>query len=330
MDNEQQDFTIFVSYCSEDYELAESICIQLNNCFEGKIKYYLAKKSILVSEDWKKELKKNIENSQAIISILTKNSISRPWVYVEWSPYWLADKAQFFLLSKDLTESDLIKPMQDLQCIKINEKDSIKQLFEKICEIANIKEIPYVKLNKFMSEIGKITKLKPGNIDSGDTKNFKTREQLKRNPEVHIAGICIKEIKGVIKFLIAKRNPNRDLYPSLYECCGGQLEKNEYFSSGVIRHYLQEMNIKVSVEEDLFHIYSIYDKNQGIIPGLMFLCKHVSGTAKSKNHSEIKWIKEEELNNIPDPELIPTLKKEIIGLLDQYRKKYKIKKPTKR
>ena len=150
---------------------------------------------------------------------------------------------------------------------------------------------------------------------------YRRRENIREMPEVHVAGFCIKEEKSTIKVLIAKRNGDRILYPSLYEGCGGQLKGGETFEEGVLRHFSGEMSILVAVYEDLHTFYVIREPSQPCIQGIAFLCRYLSGEPKSDNHSELKWVDIKELKNMEDQSFIPNVKNEIISLVERYEKK---------
>jgi len=89
---------------------------------------------------------------------------------------------------------------------------------------------------------------------------FLTREDIRLTPEVHIAGICVKKEHNTIKALIAKRNSNRKLFPNLYEGCGGQLDRDETFVTGVKRHYKLELKVDVDAIEDIHKFYQAVEK----------------------------------------------------------------------
>jgi len=55
---------------------------------------------------------------------------------------------------------------------------------------------------------------------------FSPREEMRENPEVHVAGICFKKEHGKNFVLLGQRAKNRKLFPMLYEGCGGQLAHN--------------------------------------------------------------------------------------------------------
>ncbi|RCV63732.1 hypothetical protein C5S53_12570 [Methanophagales archaeon] len=148
---------------------------------------------------------------------------------------------------------------------------------------------------------------------------FTPREKMREAPEIHVAGLCIKIAKGNIMALIARRETNRKLYPGLYEGCGGQLAYSEALIDGVKRHFRLEMDIDVDVIERIHNFYEIKEPNEPLIPGIKFLCLYSAGTQESKNHSEIRWVSEEELKLIPPEEFIPGLKDDFINFIEMYK-----------
>lgn len=161
---------------------------------------------------------------------------------------------------------------------------------------------------------------------------FLTREELKQTPEVHVAGICVKEVDGKLEILIAKRKRSRDIYPEKFEGCGGQITSNEIFTTGVRRHFKKEMNIDVEVIEDIHLFYYIpvnsNPKTKANIPGIFFMCKFIAGTPSSANHDNIKWLPFDDFKVMDEEDFIPNLKKETIELVNRYNLKIE-KKPKK-
>ncbi len=70
-----------------------------------------------------------------------------------------------------------------------------------------------------------------------------------------------------------------------------------------------------------FHVfYEIREPNEPVIPGIRFLCRRVgSNEPWSTNHSELKWVTEEEFANMSSEDFVGNLKHEIIQLLVAYR-----------
>ena len=142
--------------------------------------------------------------------------------------------------------------------------------------------------------------------------NHVNREDVKHRPEVHVAGLCFKKDNGEIRVLISRRSPTRELFPGLYEGCGGQLQEGEMFAEGVKRHFKDEMGIEVKVWESAYTIYGIQRESRLTIPGICYLCAYVSGKARSPNHTEHRWVTEDELRQMSEGEFIPSMKRKIL------------------
>jgi 8-oxo-dGTP pyrophosphatase MutT (NUDIX family) len=142
------------------------------------------------------------------------------------------------------------------------------------------------------------------------------REDLRQWVEVHVAGVCLRsENGGETLALIAKRNKERNLYPGKWECCGGQLQRGESFMDGAKRHFEQEMGIEV-VPLSFYRLYDIPLPNGNVIPGIRFLCLYVSGEADSENHSEIRWVKKDEIESMDDDVFVPGIRQTMLVWMD--------------
>lgn len=197
----------------------------------------------------------------------------------------------------------------------------IARPFGIVIEKDDFPNLPQSSQYNFVKQIRKLEGI-VDDVDVWVTNEISTqlipREKIREAPEVHVAGLCIKIEEGRIKALIARRNPNRKLFPGLYEGCGGQLTYSESFIEGVKRHFRLEMHIDVEVVESIHKFYEIIESNEPLIPGIKFLCIYRGGIPKSKNHSEIKWVNEEELKTIHPNEFIPGLKNDFIDFIEKF------------
>jgi hypothetical protein len=156
-------------------------------------------------------------------------------------------------------------------------------------------------------------------VSAGIYREFQARESLRETPEVHVAGVCIKHNGERLEILVARRNDDRALFPGKLEGCGGQLRRSESFQDGVMRHYKTEMGIEVTVVKDIPpELYLIERPASPIVPGLRFLCVHVSGEPKSPNHSAIWWVTQDEFIKIPNEEFIEGVKDSFVRLIQKY------------
>ena len=105
-------YSIFLSHATEDAAIAKTIKEKLNKIFP-ELSIYLATDEIRSGTKWKDELKQNLQEHNAIITLISQISIDKPWIYTEWSPFWMAEKPFHLLLLDDKLKKDLIGPMKD-------------------------------------------------------------------------------------------------------------------------------------------------------------------------------------------------------------------------
>jgi ADP-ribose pyrophosphatase YjhB (NUDIX family) len=148
---------------------------------------------------------------------------------------------------------------------------------------------------------------------------FYMRENLRETPEVHVAGYAIRRVGDTVQILLAKRTDTREVFPGVYEGCGGQLRRDETFEQGVVRHFRTEMQITVRPRTEYHYLYTIAVPRVHIIPGIAFLCEYVEGEPSSPNHSAVQWITVQQFTNMSPDALIPGTKKSVAALLKRYR-----------
>lgn len=123
-------FKIFFSHTNSDSAIAKKITNNLTLAFDGHVRFYLAIDAIMGGDKWKDSIQKNLKECDAIMSLITPASISKPWIYIEWSHFWLMDKKSFTLVSKGVDTSKIIHPMQERNFIRLDNPDHIMHLFK--------------------------------------------------------------------------------------------------------------------------------------------------------------------------------------------------------
>ena len=141
------------------------------------------------------------------------------------------------------------------------------------------------------------------------------RENQIQKIEVHVAGICFRETDRDIEVLIAKRQPTRKLYPSKWECGGGQVNAGENFVEAVKRQTEEELGVIIE-RAMVFDTYEIDtpDLEQKKIPGIKFVCfwkEYVDGSGPKidlEEFSEFRW---QSINDLGDIDFISGIEKDI-------------------
>ena len=147
-------YKVFISYTAKDQKIAEEIKRNLSNAFRGHIEFFFAHHDIQAGDAWKDEIISNIEESNAIISIITKNSINKPWIFIEWSAFWIASKKYYILVADDVNVTDLVSPMQERQLTYISSVDSVKGILNRLSEdSAYPRDVPFNKAEDFVISV---------------------------------------------------------------------------------------------------------------------------------------------------------------------------------
>lgn len=123
-------YNIFLSHSEIDTPIAKAVAKIINDVFAGDIFIYLALENVVGGAAWKNELKENLDRCDAIITIFTQESLFKPWIYVEWSPFWLKNKIYYTLITNDISNADLIQPMIDRQVINLNKTEDVRLFFK--------------------------------------------------------------------------------------------------------------------------------------------------------------------------------------------------------
>lgn len=127
---------VFISVSSKEKKLGEAFVNRLTILFDNKLEFSLF--DIPTGVVWKNKLKSNLEESSILISILTPFYLQSPWAYIEWTPFWLADKHTFIAIpSREMSDSRL-DVFKDLQFVFFNEVDKLTSLVNQIKSITRI------------------------------------------------------------------------------------------------------------------------------------------------------------------------------------------------
>lgn len=127
---------VFISVSSKEKKLGETFINRLTLLFDNKLEFSLF--DIPTGVVWKSKLKNNLEESSILISILTPFYLQSPWAYIEWTPFWLADKHTFIVIpSREMSDSRL-DVFKDVQFAFFNEVDKLTSLVNQIKNITGI------------------------------------------------------------------------------------------------------------------------------------------------------------------------------------------------
>lgn len=133
-------YSVFVSHASSDRCLATAVTNIIKQAFAGQVEPYLAHARIRGGAKWKEELRTHLNQCDAIITLVTPDSIDRPWVHVEWSPFWLHDKQFYVLAAPGVDTTRLVEPMRDSQIVALQDEERVGGFLDNLRDGAGLPE----------------------------------------------------------------------------------------------------------------------------------------------------------------------------------------------
>lgn len=97
------------------------------------------------------------------------------------------------------------------------------------------------------------------------------------------------------RLLVARRGPGR-AHAGLWELPGGKVEPGEQDKEALVREWIEELDLQVLPEEHLITI--TLDEVPTPLTFVVFRCSRVKGEPVAREHSEIKWLKPNELQSL--------------------------------
>jgi hypothetical protein len=163
-----------------------------------------------------------------------------------------------------------------------------------------------------------------------DEKNIAGRIPRDRLSELHIVAICVNSKNEI---LVAKRT-EKDTLPNTWEFGCGQLHINQDFISAINEGYKNDFGITLefignnSISPNSIGTYIVKKpkENDRIVPGIIFVCKVISGedaidsNLDKLKHSKYKFVNKESYKELLSESLVPDFEKRILdtySLLEQ-------------
>lgn len=134
---------------------------------------------------WFNQILSKITQSKAVVSLLTPNSLNRPWIYFESGIGQALDNCEVIAVCIGLNKSDILPPLGLYQCYQLNDYRSVVDFFSKLLTLFGIKfdeEMSKVVIEGIVTEISKITFTQ----EKQTNENHETIQRLIENFKSHI------------------------------------------------------------------------------------------------------------------------------------------------
>jgi len=178
----------FISHYSKDKPIAELFSNALRRITLEQINPWFSSDSLgglKPGDIWFNQIISKINQSKAVVSLLTPYSISRPWVYFESGIGQALQDCEIIPVCIGVKRDSILPPLGLYQCYQLNDYRSVVDFFSKLLTLFEIKfdeEMSKVVIEKFVSEISQIVFEKEENNEE----NKETIEKLVENFKSHI------------------------------------------------------------------------------------------------------------------------------------------------
>ena len=131
-------YSVLVSHTNMDAKLAEKVTASLDQALEGRVTLKLAQAHIETGAQWRAWIREHLESCDMVLSIFTPEAVNKPWLYVEWVPFWLnhGEKDFIILLANGVKPQSLISPMLDSQTVSLDDEASVYGLLRTLAKRA--------------------------------------------------------------------------------------------------------------------------------------------------------------------------------------------------
>lgn len=155
----------FISHFSGDKVIAELFSNALRRITLEQITPWYSSDSsgdngLKPGDIWFNQILKRIIGSRAIVSLLTPNSIDRPWIYFESGIGQALENCPVIPVCIGVKRDSILPPLGLYQCYQLNDYRSVVEFFSKLLELFQIKfdeEMSKVVIEKLISDISRIT-----------------------------------------------------------------------------------------------------------------------------------------------------------------------------
>lgn len=152
----------FISHYNNDKQLAEILSNALRRITLDQLCPWFSSDTIgglKPGELWFNEIMSRIQNSKAVVTVLTPNSINRPWIYFESGIAHALPACEVIPICFGIKRDDILPPLSLYQIYQPSDYRSCVEFFSKLLNLFNIKfdeQMSKPVIKRMVSEISKI------------------------------------------------------------------------------------------------------------------------------------------------------------------------------
>jgi hypothetical protein len=154
----------FISHYSGDKAIAELFSGALRRITLEQISPWFSSDTsggsgLKPGDIWFNQILAKITQSKAVVSLLTPNSVNRPWVYFESGIGQALENCEVIPVCIGINRDSILPPLGLYQCYQLNDYRSVVEFFSKLLALFEIKfdeEMSKIVIEKLVTEISKI------------------------------------------------------------------------------------------------------------------------------------------------------------------------------
>lgn len=165
---------IFISHAATDGEFANAVKQEIEKVFANGVNVFCTSSpgSIPVGTDWLSNIEASLDQSKAVIAIITPTSIDRPWLWFEvgatWSKGRTGETRIYPLCAPEIDLGSLPAPLDRLQALSMGKAADLKLLFEALIGQFGFGKISSFRATNITSRIPKYKDVKIKEVDLND------------------------------------------------------------------------------------------------------------------------------------------------------------------
>ena len=147
---------IFLSHFTHDAPVANALKRFIEDEFAHAVEVFVSANplSLRPGDPWEKTIRRALKDARVVLSLLSSESLLRPWIYFEAGAAWYKESVLIPMLHRGLGISDLPLQFQKLQTVQLQKADNISRLISRIQEVYGLKTvIDPETLNSFLEEL---------------------------------------------------------------------------------------------------------------------------------------------------------------------------------
>jgi hypothetical protein len=130
---------VFISFIHEEVIVASWVSRFIAEIFEPNVGVFQSsdRSTIYAGEEWMKRIFEELQSAKVLVSLLSPESVGRPWINFEAGAAWMGNVKVIPVLFAGLTITTLPKPYSSLQAVEIGNPDGCHYLAASIAHHLN-------------------------------------------------------------------------------------------------------------------------------------------------------------------------------------------------